>query len=506
MGHTELPGEKTEVPEPFTLVIFGATGDLTRRKLVPAIYNLFRQGLLPEPFRIVGFARRPMSDEEFRRDMHEGIGQFLTRPIEEESWSRFAPTMVYHQGNFREAEGFVSLARRLESDVFPANRLFYLASQPSEFSQVVSQVGRAALVRKEPGAWCRLIVEKPFGRDLASARELNDCIGRVFGESQIFRIDHYLGKETVQNILVLRFGNSLFEPLWNHKYVDHVQVTVSERVGVAGRGEYYEQAGALRDMVQNHVMHLLSLVAMESPVALDADAVRDEKVKVLRALRPIAPECAAAELVRGQYTAGAVGGQKVPGYRQEEEVAPDSDTETFAALKLFIDNWRWSGVPFFVRTGKRLPAHVTEIGIHFRSVPQVLFNLGRTAPMLPNVLALRIQPNEGISLRFQVKVPGLGMRIQPLEMAFSYAESFGTAPPEAYERLLLDAALGDATLFTRSDEVEAAWTFVTPLLEACGEKSPAVYEAGSWGPKEADELIEADGRRWQVLRPPVRHG
>jgi len=501
-----LPGRKG-LPEPFTLVIFGASGDLTRRKLIPAVYALSCERLLPEGFSVVGFARRDKTDESFRGEMHEAVKLFSrVQPVDDATWRRFAAKLHYHRAGFDDPDGFRLLAERL-SDIArekncPCNPLFYLATQPAFFVPIVEKLRDAGLVSR--GApWSRVIVEKPFGRDLESARQLNKRLRCVFGEDQIFRIDHYMGKETVQNLLVFRFANSIFEPVWNQKYVDHVQITVSEILGVEKRGKYYDQAGALRDIVQNHMMHLLCLVAMESPIRLDADAVRDEKIKVLQALRPISPECAANGVVRAQYGAGTFMGKPAPGYLDEQDVAPDSVTETFVAFKAYIDNWRWAGVPFYLRTGKRLPTRLTEISIHFKQVPQILFNDNPATPMPPNVLTLRIQPREGISLRFQVKVPGLGVNIRPLEMDFGYAESFGKEPPEAYERLLLDAASGDSTLFTRSDEVEAAWAFVSPIIEGCTRaivpRLPA-YPAGTWGPKEADGLIEADGRRWELMR------
>ena len=492
------------VPEPFALVIFGASGDLTSRKLLPAVYRLFQQGLLPEQFAILGFARTEMSDEAFRRQAGAAMTRFApSRPGDRLPWDDFARRLHYHPGRYDDPASFASLRQRLDALAAarnaPRNCLFYLATPPSVIAPVAEQLRAAGLGGTGEGrGWARLVVEKPFGRDLASARDLNARLRAAFAENQILRIDHYLGKETVQNILVLRFANALFEPIWNHKYVDHVQITVSETVGVEQRGAYYDQAGALRDMVQNHLMHLVSLVGMEAPNTLDSTAVRNEKVKVLKALRLI-PACDVGErLVRAQYAAGAGG----PGYRQEPGVAPDSATETYVALKTYIDNWRWAGVPFYLRTGKRLPARITEIGIHFRPVPQVLFNAPPFGPMAPNVLALRIQPNEGISLQFQVKRPGAGVRIEPFKMDFGYAEAFGGEPPEAYERLLLDAALGDPTLFTRSDEVEAAWAFVTPLLDACAE-APAglpTYAAGTWGPSEADTMLEADERCWTIVK------
>ncbi len=496
-------------PEPFTLVIFGASGDLTRRKLVPAVYSLFREGLLPKGFRVVGFARRPKSDAAFREELHEGVAAHARLRLGDD-WDAFASRLHYAQGNYQDRASFDALRERLdtlaEAEGGLRNALFYLATPPTVFETIAEHLDGAGLADESKG-WSRLIVEKPFGHDFASARELNASISSHFAEHQVYRIDHYLGKETVQNILVLRFANTIFEPVWNQKHVDHVQITVAETVGVEGRGSYYDHAGALRDMVQSHMMHLLCLVGMEAPNSLDGEAVRDEKVKVLKALRHMPVPCVSEAVVRAQYAAGEAGGKTLAGYCAEEGVAPDSTTETYVAIKTFIDNWRWAGVPFYLRTGKAMPAKVTEIGIHFKPVPQVLFNAPPFGPMAPNVLALRIQPNEGIMLQFQVKVPGQGARIQPFEMDFGYAASFGTGPPEAYERLLLDAALGDAALFTRSDEVEAAWAFLQPILDGCAEHPAGelpTYAAGSWGPKEADELIEADGRQWELMHRPRR--
>ena len=501
----------SRTPEPFTLVIFGASGDLTKRKLMPAVYRLHRQGRLPPAFAVVGFARSAMSDDGFREEMRSAVSESSQDDtLDEATWSEFAAKLHYHTAKaYDDTTAYRSLRGRLadisggSSD--EGNCLFYLATHPSLFGTIIEHLHGVGLSRRDntAGPWSRVIIEKPFGRDLPTSRALTERIRSAFSEPQIFRIDHYLGKETVQNILVLRFANSIFEPIWNQKYVDHVQITVSEAAGVEARGKYYDDAGALRDMVQNHMMQLLCLVAMEPPTSLQADAVRDEKVKVLDALRPIPLECVASGVVRGQYAAGASVGSPVPSYRDEQDVADDSATETYVALKAYVDNWRWSEVPFYLRTGKRLPARVTEIGIHFKPVPKVLFNAAPAAPLRPNVLRLRIQPHEGIAMQFQVKEPGPAMSIQPLMMDFDYASSFGHEPAEAYERLLLDAALGDSTLFTRSDEVEAAWRFVTPIIEA-HETAPAcplgTYEAGTWGPKQADELIESDGRSWELMR------
>ena len=500
------------VPEPFTLVIFGASGDLANRKLLPAVFGLFADGLLPREFDIVGYARTPKTDEEFRAETREAVLRSpRAKSLTDEAWAGFAGRLHYISGQYDDAASFRSLASRLDAlaagQKRPSNCLFYLATPPNVCVPIVDCLAAAGLARAGGRAppWSRIVIEKPFGGDLASARDLNAGLLRSFAEHQVFRIDHYLGKETVQNILVLRFANSIFEPIWNQKYVDHVQITVAETVGVEGRGSYYEQAGALKDIVQNHMMHLVCLVAMEPPLSLEADAVRDEKVKVLRALRPIPPQCLPEGVVRAQYASGKVGGRTVPGYREEPEVAPDSAVETFVAVKTFIDNWRWAGVPFYLRTGKRMPVRVTEIAVHFKAIPRVLFGAPPRGPLPPNVLAMRIQPNEGISMRFEVKAPGHAMHIHPFQMDFGYVEAFRREPPEAYERLILDAALGDSTLFTRGDEVEAAWAFLEPVFTGCRQapvRDLPTYAAGSWGPKEADGLLAADGREWMIFRRP----
>jgi len=494
-----------KVPPPFSLVIFGASGDLTRRKLIPAVYSLYRQQLLPQHFAVIGFARRDKSDDDFRAEMARAIREFVpVPPTGDLELADFTAHLHYHRSNFQDPQGYRSLRQRLEkcspATDSPGNCLFYLATQPADFPEIVRQLSRVDLCQcgDTPKRWSRVIVEKPFGRDLFSARELNAQLRQSFEENQIFRIDHFLGKETVQNLFVLRFANTIFEPIWNHRYIDHVQITVSETLGLEGRGAFYEQTGALRDIVQNHLMHLLSLVAMEPPVSLDADAVRDEKVSVLKALRPT-PLC----MVRAQYAAGTVRDQPVCGYREEPGVDPRSQTETFVALKVMIDNWRWSGVPFYLRTGKRMPVRITEIDIYFKAVPRVLFNVRNT--MVPNCLAIRIQPREGIALQFQAKPPGHVKDIQPCRLFFNYTDAFGMTPPDAYERLLLDAAFGDATLFTRSDEVEAAWKFLQPIVAESADSNRAplpLYPAGSWGPPQADDLIETDGRKWQLTKMP----
>jgi glucose-6-phosphate 1-dehydrogenase len=479
---------------------------------VPALYNLARAGHLPAEFAVVGFARSAGDDAAFRQELREGVEEFSRTGIDSETWESFAQGLTSLRAGYDDPDGYRRLAERLEAldqeRGTTGNRLFYLATPPNVTAGIATQLGAAGLVRPpgDEGPWSRIVIEKPFGHDLDSAHALNEAVGAVFDESQVFRIDHYLGKETVQNILVLRFANALFEPIWNGTQIDHVQITVAESVGVEGRGGYFEQSGILRDMVQNHLLQLLCLVAMEPPVALEADAIRGEKVQVLRALRPIRSDQAAENTVRGQYGPGWVLGKEVPGYRQEEGVSPTSTVETYAALRVWIDNWRWAGVPFYLRAGKRLPKRTTEIAIQFKAVPRILFNRDPDAPLEPNVLSLRIQPNEGIALRIGVKVPGYASRIQPVTMDFGYGAAFGVEPPEAYERLILDALLGDSTLFTRRDEVEAQWQFITPILEGwAGSKGPegppelAEYEAGTWGPAAADALLLGDGRAWRRL-------
>jgi glucose-6-phosphate 1-dehydrogenase len=491
-------------PEPCTVVIFGATGDLTHRKLVPALYNLQRERLLPPGFNVVGFARRDWTDDFFRESLHKDAMKFSRSGLEESLWGSFAAGVTYLMSSFDDPAGYAELAERLDTldqqRGAGGNRLFYLATPPESYPTIIQQLGAAGLAHSSGDGWVRIIIEKPFGRDLGSARALNAEVHKAFDEAQVYRIDHYLGKETVQNILVFRFANGIFEPIWNRSYVDHVQITVAETVGVEGRGGYYERAGALRDMVQNHLMQLLTLTAMEPPVGYRADAVRDEKVKVLRAIRLIAD--VESETVRGQYGPGTVNGQAVPGYREEPGVAPDSRTETYVALRFFIDNWRWAGVPFLLRTGKRMPKRVSEIAIQFRQAPHLLFDAGPLSDIEPNVLAMKVQPDEGITLRFDSKVPGQTNQIRPVTMDFRYNASFGVESPEAYERLLLDAMLGDSTLFTRSDEVEASWSLITLIHQGWESAAPPQfpnYEAGSWGPKEADKLLGREWRSWRRL-------
>jgi glucose-6-phosphate 1-dehydrogenase len=494
------------VPQPCTVVIFGATGDLTHRKLVPALYNLAADGELPPAVAVVGFARRPKTDEEFRNELEEAVRKFSRQGVRDEIWKTFAQSIVYHQSEFGDEAGYKGLGQRLEKidkeRGTRGNRLFYLAVAPDQFEPILKNLKEAGLNHAAEGSWARVIVEKPFGTNLASARELNRVVRNSFSEEQTYRIDHFLGKETAQNILVLRFANAIFEPLWNTRYIDHVQITAAETLGVEGRAGYYEGAGALRDMVQNHLLQLLCLIGMEPPTDLGADSIRDEKVKVVRSLRRITGPEIAINVVRGQYAAGAINGKPVVGYREEQNVDPKSTTETFVALRINIDDWRWADVPVYLRVGKRLPKSGTEISVHFKKAPSVLFNKESVA-LDQNVLVVRIQPDEGISLRMQAKIPGTSLRIEPVKMDFHYGTSFGKASPEAYERLLLDAMSGDATLFARRDEVEEAWAFIDPIEEAWrAKKDPPplyFYPAGSWGPEEADELLARDGHAWRRL-------
>jgi glucose-6-phosphate 1-dehydrogenase len=494
------------MPQPCTVVIFGATGDLTKRKLIPALYNLAADGDLPSALTVVGFARRDKTDEQFRTELGDDTKKFSRSTVQDELWQSFASRIFYHRSEFGDSEGYKSLATRLdEIDAqfgTRGNRLFYLSVAPSEFEGILKNLKDFKLNQSPSGGWTRVIVEKPFGYDLATATELNSVVAATFAEKDTFRIDHFLGKETAQNIMVLRFANGIFEPLWNHRYIDHVQITASEPLGVEGRGPYYDHSGALRDMVQNHLLQLLCLTAMEPPTDLSADSVRDEKVKVVRSIRPLKGADVATNVVRGQYAAGAINGKNVIGYREEDRVNPQSDTETFVALKVNVDNWRWADIPFYVRVGKRLPKGGTEIAVQFRAAPPVLFNKSANE-VGANVLVIRIQPDEGISLRMQAKIPGTALRIEPVKMDFHYGTSFGKASPEAYERLLLDAMSGDATLFARRDEVEQAWKFIDEIEHAWHESEtpPTLfpYPSGSWGPKEADELIERDGRSWRRL-------
>jgi len=504
-------------PDPCVIVIFGATGDLTSRKLVPALFDLVCHGVVPAEFAIVGYGRRPWSDDDFRKVMIEAVDEVYGEGVvASRECSRVLHEGRYVVGEPDDPEAFKRLGALLEeldrTRGTRGNRIYYLATPPNLFAPIVAQLGAAGLAKRGWGGsgakdgWQRLVVEKPFGYDLQSAVQLNEAIHEVFDESQIYRIDHYLAKETVQNIQVLRFGNGIFEPIWNRRYVDHVQITAAETLGVEHRGAYYEGAGALRDMIQNHLMQLLALTAMEPPVSFSSDAVRDEKVKVVKAIRPIPEGQVDLYAVRGQYVEGTIDGQAVPGYRQEERVSPTSNTETYAAVKLLVDNWRWQGVPFYLRTGKRLPRRVTEIAVEFKRPPHLLFRgtglVGDRVP--PNQLVLRIQPDEGISLCIEAKQPGQAIRLQRVDLAFRYGSALNELPFSAYETLLLDCMEGDSTLFNRADQVEEAWRVVTPILEAWKAAPPrgvAIYEAGSWGPEAADALLANDGRQWR--RPSV---
>jgi glucose-6-phosphate 1-dehydrogenase len=486
-----------------TIVIFGASGDLTARKLIPALYQLFKEKQMPASFRVVGFARREKTDASWRQELRVALDQFSrTKPVDDKLWTAFAENIFYGQGDLTDDAAYKKLESLLTgfgSGPLRENLLFYLAISPSQFGDVVEQVHRSGLLNREGPAWQRIVVEKPFGRDLASAQALNRELTRYAHESQVFRIDHYLGKETVQNILMFRFSNSIFERLWNRESVDHVQITVSEKLGVGERGGYYEEAGALRDMVQNHILQVLSLIAMEPPVSLEAEAVRDEKVKLLKSIRALNADDVAEQVVRGQYFAGLIGGEVRPGYRQEPKVKTDSNVETYVAMKLLIDNWRWSGVPFYLRTGKNLPQSASEVRIQFRPTPHVLFAATCGNKLDANALTLRLQPNEGISLRFNGKVPGMSLGVRPVRMHFSYDSEFGAYTPEAYERLLLEAISGDATLFIRRDEVETAWQIVDSIRAGWQDKpltNREFYAAGTWGPIAADDLLAQLGHAW----------
>jgi glucose-6-phosphate 1-dehydrogenase len=505
-----VPSAPERKPDPCVVVIFGASGDLTKRKLLPALYHLEQSGLLPKEIAVVGVARRPL-EETFAPDMKDGIVSGGGVEDSDPKLEPFIGKISYHAMNFDDDAGYAGLKDLLhEIDGkfgTQGNRLFYLATAPEYFADIINSLGKHNMNKPEADeegkthSWVRTIIEKPFGHDLASARALNDDVNKVFDEDQIFRIDHYLGKETVQNILVFRFANGIFENVWNRNYIDHVEITAAESIGIEGRGPFYETAGALRDVVQNHVMELLSFVTMEPPVSFEAAAVRAEKVKVWRSIQPIHP----ADTVRGQYGPGTVDGKQVVGYRQEDRVHPRSQTETYAALRLEIENWRWAGVPFYIRAGKRLAKRVTEITVMFKQPPLSIFKdaEGKGAEGIRNnIISMRIQPDEGITLRFGAKLPGPNMSISPVNMNFSYAEAFGSSSANGYERLLLDAMLGDATLFAHRDGVEATWALMTPILEhwaANPIKDLPNYAAGTWGPPTSDAMLKADGRKWRKL-------
>jgi glucose-6-phosphate 1-dehydrogenase len=487
-----------------TLVIFGATGDLARRKLLPALYNLAHEGALPDRFNLVGVSRREQSDEEFRQWAREAITEFSRREPDAQVLDGLLSRLRYLGFSFDDQEGYGRLAQvidALDADAGapPLQRAYYLSTAP-EYFPVITEALKAAGLHRHDEADVRVIIEKPFGTDLESARALQETVSSVFRERQVFRIDHYLGKETVQNVMAFRFANYMFEPLWNRNYIDHIQITAAEDIGIGSRAGYYDQAGALRDLVQNHMLQLLSLVCMEPPTSFEANKVRDEKVKVLQAITPPAPEDVARNTVRAQYTKGVVGGEEVPGYLDEEGVPPDSQTETYAALKLEVHNWRWAGVPIYLRTGKRLARKVTEIAVHLKPVPHLAFQSEGSVGVQPNQLVLTVQPNEGVSLSLGAKIPGTRMRIRPVNMEFLYGTSFMSQSPEAYERLIIDAMRGDATLFTRNDEVLAQWAIIDPILKTWANGQPPLthYEAGTPGPAEADALI-GEGRRWRGL-------
>jgi glucose-6-phosphate 1-dehydrogenase len=492
----------TTTAEPCSVILFGASGDLAKRKVIPAMYDLAQHNSLGERYAIIGFARTQMTDESFRTTIGEAAKTISeVGPIDPAKWNDFSSNLYYSAGEYGDLNSYAQLAKRLaeidKEKNLGGNRLFYLSTPPEVYPDIVEQLGRAGLAKpSNPNSWVRIIIEKPFGRDLASARELNKIVLNVFEEKQVYRIDHYLGKDTVQNLLVLRFGNGIFEPLWNRNYVDHVQITAAETLGVERRGGFYETTGALRDMIQSHVLQLTSLTAVEPPASFDATAVRNEKLKILQSIRPYNLEMVAQSVVRGQYAPGTVDRKKLAGYRDEPGVNPNSRTETFVAMKVLIDNWRWAGVPFYLRTGKRLAKRTTEIMIQFRCAPHIVF---REREVEPNRLVLNIQPDEGISVSFGAKRPGTEMSIGNVTMNFSYREAFGGATRSAYATLLNDCLRGDATLFDRGDSVEAAWSIVDPILDvwsAARTGTVPTYPAGTWGPKESDQLLERDDRQW----------
>jgi len=488
---------------PCALVIFGANGDLARRKLIPALYRLAYDRRLMPAFAIIGISRTRMTDDEFRKRMRSAMEEFLTEtPFDASLWSSFGAGLHYIPGDVNDPETYRALGARLEQigsqQQTGGNVLFYLSTQPSQYAAVARGLGAAGL--DKGSGWRRLVVEKPFGHDLTSSRELNRELQEVFAERDIYRIDHYLGKETVQNITAFRFGNGIFEPVWNRRYVNHVQITAAESIGVEGRGAYYQEAGALRDMIQNHLLQLMATIGMEPPATFEPDTVRHERAKLLRAIRIPRPEEVAEIAVAGQYGPGRIGGEDLAGFREEPGVSPDARTDTYAAVTLFVENWRWAGVPFYLRSGKRLPKRVTDIAVQFNPAPLSLFGEDSAAALSPNLMIVRIQPEEGISLRFQSKQPGSGMTLRPVTMDFNYGSSFGVRSPSAYETLLLDAMAGDATLFARQDMVDASWGVVQPILDAWKDTPHDFpdYAAGSWGPAAADRMLARRGHTWRV--------
>ncbi|HEX3717746.1 MAG TPA: glucose-6-phosphate dehydrogenase [Verrucomicrobiae bacterium] len=494
------------IADPCVMVIFGASGDLTKRKLVPSLLNLAAAKLLPEAFAIIGFANNDFNTESFRAQLSQEIKEFASCDITPELWDWFVKRIYYVRGDFKDANAYQQLKQEIakaeKTHNISGNHFYYLAVAPQFFGEVVRQLGSAGLAQEANGRWARVVIEKPFGRDLESAKALNREIKQILEEPQIYRIDHYLGKETVQNIIIFRFGNGIFEPIWNRRYIDHVEITAAETVGVEQRGGYYETAGALRDMVPNHLFQLVSLTAMEPPISFHADSVRDEQAKALHAIQAPTPEEVLTMAVRGQYGDGQVGDEHAPAYRKEPNVSPESTTETFAGLKLRIDNWRWADVPFYLRTGKRLAKRTTEIAIQFKRAPFQLFRDTPVEALETNRLVLHIQPEEGLSLRFGAKIPGPIMHMGPVEMKFNYVDYFGKTPSTGYERLIYDCMIGDATLFQRADMVEAGWSVITPILDVWRALPPRTfpnYAAGSWGPKEADDLLARDGRRWRHI-------
>ncbi len=491
---------------PCAIVIFGANGDLTQRKLIPALYRLAYERRFPPGIAIIGNSRTPMTDDQFRDKMREAVQKFLEdSPFDVDLWNDFAKGLFYCSGDIGDPAMYASLKVRIaqvaEERGTAGNVLFYLSTQPSQYIPVVENLGAVGL--NTSAGWTRIIIEKPFGHDTASSNVLHDAVRKVFLESQVYRIDHYLGKETVQNVLAFRFGNGIFEPLWNRRYVSHVQITAAESIGVGGRGGYYQEAGALRDMIQNHLLQVMATIAMEPPAVFEPDAVRDERAKLLRSIRTLKPEDVATNAVAGQYGAARVGGEDALGFRQEKGVDPESQTNTYAAMTFFVENWRWAGVPFYIRTGKRMPKRVTDIAIQFNDAPHSVFV---DAPIMsrsgrgPNLLILRIQPEEGISLRFRSKQPGAGMRLRPVSMDFNYGSSFGERSPSAYETLLLDAMAGDSTLYTRQDMVDASWKAVQPVLDVWSETKHQFpnYDAGTWGPQASEEMLQRRGHTWRV--------